>query len=354
MDRLALRNSIDDYQQRVFIKFGVLLGWSAANVHKQLSTALTSNAYSVRTVRRWVEDIKNGKIDIGERRGGDRSDSSLEATRLEKIQELLRERRDWSVRTIEATTDIPRETVRNILRNKLGLNKVHKTWVPYELNEDQKINRVTASQANLLRFRKTKKLLERTIAIDESWIPMYEPVGNGSKVWLHPTEPRQTQVKGGFQQKKRMLIMAMDYSGIAFWKLLPEKTTVTAEVYRDFIKENIEDWKLKNNVSRPVIAHDNARPHVAKLVQDFFTENQISLWVQPAYSPDLQPCDYSCFGPLKKGLKCTRYQGWAEVETTLKNSIADGLSKGWFQGVKDLPKRWERVIELQGDYYVSE
>lgn len=350
MDRQNLQNSIDEYQQRIFIKFGVLLGWSAIEIDRNLRKALNKQAYPSSSIRRWFGQIKNGRIDVKEARGGNRNNDAEKENQVEKIKELLSETRNWSLRTIEHITGIPHETVRKILKDKLGLNKVYKIWIPYQLNEEQKLNRIIACQANLLRFKKTNSLLRRTLAIDESWIRMYEPAGHSNKIWLHPSESREVQVKGGFQQKKRMLMMAMDYNGIAFWKLLDEKVTVTSKVYKEFIEEHIEEWKIKNSIKCPVIVHDNARSHVSRLVQDFFVDEGISVWIQPPYSPDIQPCDFNCFGPLKGAMKGNRYINWNDVETALKNAIESGLSRGLYQGVKMLPERWERVIAKEGDY----
>jgi len=350
MERPALQNSISDYEQRIFMKFGVLLGWSAADIHKNLKIALDKRVLPESTTKRWVKQIKEGRIDVTEDRGGDRSNYQEHENQVKKIKELLEESREWSVRSIESTTGINRETARIILTKTLELNKVYKTWVPYTLSEDQKINRTLACQANLLRFKKTRKVLERTLAIDETWIRMYEPSGRGSKVWLHPSDAREKEVKGGFKEKKRMLFLAMDFTGIAFWWLMPENLTATAEIYRDFINDHIHDWKAKHNIERPILAHDNAKPHVAKVVQQYLGSQNISLWIQPAYSPDFQPCDFNCFGPLKAGLKGHRYTTWEEVEIAIKNVISEGLSRGLYQGVKMLPDRWERVIEEEGEY----
>ena len=54
MNRLDLQSSISYYEQRVFMKFGVLLNWSAADVHHQLSKALGKHACSLSSIRRWV------------------------------------------------------------------------------------------------------------------------------------------------------------------------------------------------------------------------------------------------------------------------------------------------------------
>ena len=69
-----------------------------------------------------------------------------------------------------------------------------------------------------------------------------------------------------------------------------------------------------------------------------FYQAKISFLVQPAYSLDLQPCDFNCFGPLKAGVKDKHYVNWMKVETAINNLIFDGLSRSLYQGIIKLPE----------------
>ena len=144
--------------------------------------------------------------------------------------------------------------------------------------------------------------------------------------------------------------MAMDFNGIAFWELLDEKQTVTSEVYKNFLDSHIPNWSRGNGCRNPIIVQDNARPHVASIVKEYLNLNNIETWIQPPYSPDLQPCDYNCFGPLKQRLSGKQYHNWAELKEAIQKNLEDGLVEGLFLGVRKLPDRWERVIENKGNY----
>jgi [histone H3]-lysine36 N-dimethyltransferase SETMAR len=104
-----------------------------------------------------------------------------------------------------------------------------------------------------------------------------------------------------------MLILAMDFNGVAFWHLYGEGETVTGEAYRDFLDREITSWLQYTNFNSPILLHDNARPHKSGLVRDFLKARQYELWNHPPYLPDLNPCDFNCFNPLKHQLKRTRY-----------------------------------------------
>ena len=62
MDPIQLQKSITDYDQRIFIKFCVLLNKSTRESHDLLSTVLGKAAYPYSTVARWVQSFKSGQI----------------------------------------------------------------------------------------------------------------------------------------------------------------------------------------------------------------------------------------------------------------------------------------------------
>jgi transposase len=189
------------------------------------------------------------------------------------------------------------------------------------------------------------------LAIDETWIPLHAPPPRDKqKFWLEPGAPRPEIPKEELGERKRMLIMAMDYRDIAFWHLCDEGQTVNSEVYRDFLDRNIATWKAKHNIRKPIILHDNARPHKSKLVTEYLRDHNIETWNQAPYSPDVQPCDYNCFGPFKRQLKGTRYNNSSELIDAINKAINEGTQKGLYQGIKMLPDRWQKVIDKEGSY----
>lgn len=66
----------------------------------------------------------------------------------------------------------------------------------------------------------------------------------------------------------------MDFDGIAFWK--------------HFLDCRIQNWK---NHGRALIAYDNSRLQVARLVKGYLESNDINMWIPLPYSSDKQSCD---------------------------------------------------------------
>ena len=59
--------------------------------------------------------------------------------------------------------------------------------------------------------------------------------------------------------------------------------------------------KSGSNKSAEVLLHDNARPHMADKIKALLQKFRWEVLSHPPYSPDLSPCNYAIFGPLRKG-----------------------------------------------------
>ena len=99
-----------------------------------------------------------------------------------------------------------------------------------------------------------------------------------------------------------MLIIFWDEKGVLLQKWCPERTTINSEFYISILQDLRES--IKNNrigmLTRGVqLLHDNARPHTSQLILNAIQQMNIQILPHPPYSPDLSPCDYWLFGPMK-------------------------------------------------------
>ena len=77
---------------------------------------------------------------------------------------------------IAYTLGISHASVHKILTENLGKRKVAAKFVPHDLNNQQKLNRVNVATSLLLRFyHEGMEFLHRIVAIDETWVHCYEP-----------------------------------------------------------------------------------------------------------------------------------------------------------------------------------
>lgn len=223
--------------------------------------------------------------------------------------------------------------------------------MPYELSPDQMEHRVLACRNNLQIYRKTKELIKRTVSIDETWVSLYmEPDKSQARGWYQADEQPNEISRQNIHANKRMLIMGMDFGGIAFYELLPEKTTVDGNVYKKFLEKHIPHRVGTRNIPSLWLNHDNARPHKHQLVRKWLEDNKIHLWHQPPYSPDISPLDFGCFGILKKRLRGVHHKTWQDFETNLKKVIKELNDSGSMDAIARLPEKWQRVVDSEGHY----
>ncbi len=96
----------------------------------------------------------------------------------------IEESHNWSLRELAARSGIPRETVRRILKDELNLVKISAKWVPHVLSKEQKETRQYMAYNNILRFKANPDMLKKVIALDESWVFLYNPLSRDqAKFW---------------------------------------------------------------------------------------------------------------------------------------------------------------------------
>lgn len=78
---------------------------------------------------------------------------------------------------------------------------------------------------------------------------------------------------------------------------------LTAAQYRDEILQPHVVPFIQNRGNRVTFQHDNARPHVARIVRDFLNNQNVNVMDWPAVSPDLSPIEHL----------------WDEMERRLRN-----------------------------------
>ncbi|KAL6255552.1 hypothetical protein P5V15_013895 [Pogonomyrmex californicus] len=70
----------------------------------------------------------------------------------------------------------------------------------------------------------------------------------------------------------------------------------------------------------------------------------------PPYSPDLIPSDFFLFPKLKISLGGQRFSSNEEVIAYVNAYFAEQDANYYLEGLKRLEYRWEKCIDLKGDY----
>ena len=69
------------------------------------------------------------------------------------------------------------------------------------------------------------------------------------------------------------------------------------------------------------------------------------------YSPDMSPCDFYVFGPLKKHLKGKRFNSDDELKDAVMDWVSSRPQEFWEQGILRLVNQWDCCAQANGEYF---
>ena len=105
---LEIRNSFDDYEQRVALKVFFAEGNSAAEAHRRLVGLVGKNALSSTSVKSWFQKFREENYDVKDHRGGDRKSGPEKDARIDLIKAAFGETRAWSMDSLSARVGFSR------------------------------------------------------------------------------------------------------------------------------------------------------------------------------------------------------------------------------------------------------
>ena len=95
---------------------------------------------------------------------------------------------------------------------------------------------------------------------------------------------------------------------------------------------------------------DNAPAHKSIATTAKINDLKLQLLPHPPYSPDLAPSDYYLFPNLKRWLINKKFSSREEIIDAAEEYFADLSGNYVSDGIKKLENRWNKCIELKGDY----
>ncbi len=151
-----------------------------------------------------------------------------------------------------------------------------------------------------------------------------------------------------------MLSVWWDVKGVIYFELLPLNTTVDATLYcAQMNRLQVALKKERPYRDKVQLLHDNARPHTAKKTQEKINELGWEVLPHPAYSPDLAPSDYHLFRSLSNHLENRHFDNRDQLQNDLEDFFRSKPASFYDHGIRQLPKRWEEVIDNNGEYIVD-
>ncbi len=355
------RSPPSDCEVRAIIKFLTAENVSASQIYARLCNVFNQNhIMSLRSVQKWRKQFLEGRTDIhDEARAGRPSDTIEETVRC--VRALLEEDRRHTITDLhhEIETHFLHETSRTTIHRALvehiGMRKVCARWVPRELTEQHRKNRMGAALELLSSYHELgDDYLQRIVTGDETWVHYWTPeTKKQSSVWKLPEEPAPKKFKERPSAGKIMATVFWDYRGVILVEYTPPGTTVTKDTYFDTLvrlKEAIRRKRPGLLTRGVILLHDNARPHVAGNIKWLLEDLKWIVFGHPPYSPDLAPSDYYLFPGLKNHLGGRHFATGDELRAAVDEFFAKMDAQWYAAGIDRLVLRYDKCLNQNGDY----
>ncbi len=246
-------------------------------------------------------------------------------------------------------------SVLKVLHKDLKMTKIAAKFVPYRLTAAHRHARFDISTQHLRTIQNDPGVLNRIVATDESWLYTYDPRNKESdRQWLTKEEPRPTKCLRLISQKKVMVILFFDSGGVISVDFL-EQGTFDSDVYIHSLRKMREAYCRKRPQfwadQKFLLLQDNASPHRSTDTRDYFASVNQELWIHPAYSPDLSPCDYWAFPILKDEIKGHRFDNVQDLETAAKRTLDNIPKVDFVRCFNQLAARYQKCVDAGGSYF---
>ena len=268
------------------------------------------------------------------------------------MEERIAEDSHISTRVLADLTGLSRKVVRTILK-QLGAVKKCGEFVPGTLDDTNKKGRVSACTNNLSFAENDRSFLKKVIAEDECWLYTYEErTGEENRQWCIADEPPRPEPHQKLHEEKTMLVLFFDYNGPLVIDFVPQKQRINSGYYC----ERLDDFN-KTYLSRPrrkrhrglFLLHDGATSHTSEETQRHL--KTLKTLQHPPYSPDISPCDYAVFGPLRKMLRGHRFATLQALQNEATRILKDEFKAEFYEkAIFRLKERWQAVRDHKGEY----
>ena len=153
-----------------------------------------------------------------------------------------------------------------------------------------------------------------------------------------------------------MLCIWWDWKGVLYYELLPENQTINSNKYCSLLDQLKAALYEKSselvNRKRIIFHYNNARPHVSLMTRQKLSQLSWEVLIHPPYSPDIAPLDFYLFRSLQNSLNGKNFNSLEDCKRHLEQFFAQNDKKFLEDGIRNLPEKWQKVVEQKGEYVV--
>ena len=202
-------------EQRVNIKFCYKLGKTATEMHKMLVQVNGTEAVSRKCVYDWFKRFRDGKETTEDEPRSGWPLTSRTPDMIERVRQMLAQDRRVTLRLMAEELGISKDTVHTIVHEDLGKQKICSRFVPHELTDEQKAERMETSGDFITMCDENPSFLRTIVTGDETWRYQFDPESKQQLMeWRSPSSPRPKMSRLQKSKVKTMLIVFFDSDGI--------------------------------------------------------------------------------------------------------------------------------------------
>ena len=203
--------------------------------------------------------------------------TSVNPANKTKADTLIRADRRITTDELASVLGVSHGSAHNIVES-LEYSKVCAHWVPRQLTDEHKAERVNCSTELRELSERDNEFFGRLITGDESWIHHYEPESKRrSMQWRHPTSPKPKKFKSQKSAEKITATVFWDVQGFILVDFMPKGGTINSEAYIETLqklKARIKRVRPNLKMSKVFLQHDNARPHTSIRTREAITSSR--------------------------------------------------------------------------------
>ena len=215
---------------------------NAREIHKERCDAWGDDDVSYPTVAEWTCRFREGRTSLEDDSRIGRPVTSLTDENIDLIRTLIEENPHVSIRYLAVDTGMSYGTISSIIHDELKLKKLCARWIPHQLTDQRKKQRVDICRDNLAKLRSGEWRLNDIVTDDETWI-YHRDIGTkqSNMTWRGQGESPPIVIRRSQSDRKNMFVVFFRTTGTDLIHMTQPGDSITGAYYKDDCLEPLFD-----------------------------------------------------------------------------------------------------------------
>ena len=259
----------------------------------ELDAAFGMSAPTVQCIRAWYKRFRDGCTTFKEKHRTGRPRTAVTTENIDATRAVVMRDPNATYSDVESTLSIGAAAANTILRKELSCRKLVCRWIPHELTDAQKRDRVNWSKMMIRIFRNGQsRRVHDIVTGDETWICFRKPKTKQENMsWTFENQPPPTALRPSRWVKKRMFAFFFRKSGFVAKKMLNQKEKADKKWYKgalSLVFRNLKKTRPKRGLRCIIFAPgQRVRAHSEPYVRLFREEGHHSVGSPGSFA---RPC----------------------------------------------------------------